>query len=139
MTKIRTKQELEAFYEQARRDRERRKALKRQETAFRALKRQRVDKLIKEREKAATEAQKQAVIQITIQRLRTPIPIYHSNQFERDLSEEDLYTTREELMEAEERGEGSINWDAFDKLIQETREMLNERKKDNKDSRKPML
>ena len=43
MTKIRTKQELEAFYEQARRDRERRKALKRQETALRALKRQRVD------------------------------------------------------------------------------------------------
>lgn len=124
MTKIRTKQELEAFYEQARRDRERRKALKRQETALRALKRQRVDKLIKEREKASQNEQKQAIIQITIQTLRTPIPIYHSNQFERDSAEEDLYTTREELMQAEERGEGSINWEAFDKLIQETRNML---------------
>ena len=124
MTKIRTKEELELFYQEARRAREQRKALKRQETALRALKRQRVDKLQAEREKAATEAQKQAVIQITIQRLRTPIPIYHSNQFERDLSEEDLYTTREELMEAEERGEGSINWDFWDYLTQKTRNML---------------
>lgn len=128
MTKIRTKEELEAYYAECKRAREQRKALKRQETALRALKRQRVDKLQAEREKAATEAQKQAIIQITIQRLRTPIPIYHSNGFERDSGEEDLYTTREELMEAEERREGSINWDAFDKLIQETREMLNERK-----------
>ena len=98
MTKLRTKQELEAFYEECRRQREQRKALKRQETALRALKRQRVDKLQAEREKAATEAQKQAVIQITIQTLRTPIPIYHSNQFERDSGADDLYLTRQELM-----------------------------------------
>lgn len=124
MTKLRTKQELEAYYAECKRAREQRKALKRQEMHLQALKRKRVDKLQAEREKAATEAQKQAVIQITIQRLRTPIPIYHSNQFERDSGEEDLYTTREELQEAEARGEGSINWDAFDKLIQETREML---------------
>ena len=121
MTKIRTKEELKAFYEQARRDREQRKALKRQEMHLQALKRKRVDKLQAEREKSAQKAQKQAVIQITIQRLRTPIPIYHSNQFERDLSEDDLYTTREDLQQAEKRGEGANNWDAFDKLIQETK------------------
>ena len=124
MTKIRTKEELELFYQEARRAREQRKALKRQETALRALKRQRVDKLIKEREKASQNEQKQAIIQITIQTLRTPIPIYHSNQFERDLGEDDLYTTREELMEAEERGEGSINWDFWDYLTEKTRNML---------------
>lgn len=124
MTKIRTKQELEAFYEECRRAREQRKALKRKETALQALKRKRADKLQADREKAATEAQKQAIIQITIQRLRTPIPIYHSNQFERDSAEDDIYLTREELQQAEERGEGAINWDAFDKLIQETRNML---------------
>lgn len=128
MTKIRTKQELEAYYAECKRAREQRKALKRQEMHLQALKRKRVDKLQAEREKAATEAQKQAVIQITIQRLRTPIPVYHSNQFERDLSEEDLYTTREELMEAEERGEGSINWSFWNYLTEQTREMLNERK-----------
>lgn len=128
MTKIRTKQELEAYYAECKRAREQRKALKRQETALRALKSQRVDKLIKEREKASQNEQKQAIIQITIQTLRTPIPIYHSNQFERDLSEDDLYTTREELQQAEERGEGSINWDFWDYLTEQTREMLNERK-----------
>lgn len=124
MTKLRTKQELEAYYAECKRQREQRKALKRQETALRALKRQRVDKLIKEREKTSQNEQKQAIIQITIQRLRTPIPIYHSNQFERDLSEEDLYTTREELMEAEERGEGAINWSFWDYLTEKTRNML---------------
>ena len=124
MTKLRTKQELEAFYDEARRQREQRKALKRQETALRALKRQRVDKLIKEREKASQNEQKQAIIQITIQTLRTPIPIYHSNQFERDSAEDDLYLTREELMEAEERGEGSINWDFWDYLTEQTRNMI---------------
>ena len=124
MTKIRTKEELEIFYDEARRQREQRKALKRQETALRALKRQRVDKLQAEREKSAQSAQKQAIIQITIQTLRTPIPIYHSNQFERDSAEDDLYLTREELMEAEERGEGSINWDFWDYLTEQTRNMI---------------
>lgn len=124
MTKLRTKEELEAYYAECKRAREQRKALKRQETALRALKRKRVDKLQAEREKAATEAQKQAIIQITIQTLRTPIPIYHSNQFERDSGEEDLYTTREELQEAEARGEGAINWDFWNYLTQKTRNML---------------
>ena len=109
MTKIRTKQELEAFYAEARRQREQRKALKRQEMHLQALKRKRVDKLQAEREKAATEAQKQAIIQITIQRLRTPIPIYHSNQFERDSAEDDLYLTREELKQAEETSRRQTN------------------------------
>lgn len=35
----------------------------------------------------------------------------------RETREDDLYQTREELMEAEERGEGRINWIVFDALI----------------------
>lgn len=35
------------------------------------------------------------------------------------------YTTREELKEAEERGEGKINWEAFDKLVAELKEKFN--------------
>lgn len=124
MTKIRTKEELEAFYEQARRDRERRKALKRKETALQALKRHRVDKLTKEREKASQMAKEQASIELMIQVLRTPISIYHSNQFERDLGEDDLYQTREELMEAEERGEGKINWTLWDIITEQARQLI---------------
>ena len=36
-----------------------------------------------------------------------------------------LYETREELMEAEKRGEGKLNWDFFDKLVKEVRKELN--------------
>ncbi len=128
MTKIRTKQELEAYYAECRQAREQRKLQEREKKRLQALKMKRVDKLQAEREKSAQKAQKQAIIQITIQTLRTPIPIYHSNQFERDSAEEDLYLTREELMQAEERGEGAINWSFWNYLTEKTRNMLNERK-----------
>ena len=36
-----------------------------------------------------------------------------------------LYETREELMEAEKRGEGKLNWEFFDKLVKEVRKELN--------------
>lgn len=45
--------------------------------------------------------------------------VYNTTDHERNPNEEDLYTTREELMEAEERGEGKIRWDVFDKLVEE--------------------
>ena len=36
-----------------------------------------------------------------------------------------LYETREELMEAEKRGEVELNWEFFDKLVKEVRKELN--------------
>ena len=36
----------------------------------------------------------------------------------------DVYETREELMEAEKRGEGKINWDYFDAAVKRVRDML---------------
>ena len=36
-----------------------------------------------------------------------------------------LYETREELMEAEKRGEGKLNWEFFDKLVKEVSKELN--------------
>lgn len=38
--------------------------------------------------------------------------------------EKDLYLTREELQEAEKRGEGKINWDKWDELIAKNREFM---------------
>ena len=38
--------------------------------------------------------------------------------------EKELYTTREELQEAEKRGEGKINWDKWDELIAKNREFM---------------
>lgn len=36
----------------------------------------------------------------------------------------DVYETREELMEAENRGEGKINWEYFDEAIKRVRDLL---------------
>ena len=37
----------------------------------------------------------------------------------------DIYETREELMEAEKRGEGKLNLEFFDKLVKEVKKELN--------------
>ena len=36
----------------------------------------------------------------------------------------DIYETREELMEAENRGEGKLNWDYFDAAVKRVRDLL---------------
>ena len=36
----------------------------------------------------------------------------------------DIYETREELMEAEKRGEGKLNWDYFDEAVKRVRDLL---------------
>ena len=36
----------------------------------------------------------------------------------------DVYETREELMEAEKRGEGKLNWDYFDEAVKRVRDLL---------------
>ena len=36
----------------------------------------------------------------------------------------DIYETREELMEAEKRGEGKINWDYFDAAVKRVRDII---------------
>ncbi len=44
-----------------------------------------------------------------------------TNHIEQEPNESDLYQTRQELQEAEERGEGKINWDVWDKVAKETK------------------
>ena len=122
--KIRTKEELEAFYEEARRAREQRKLQEREKKRLQALKMKRVKQLQAEREKAQEKAKEEEILEQRRQTLRTPIPIYNSNQFERDLGEDDLYTTRQQLQEAEARMEGEINWINWDKITKNTREKI---------------
>ena len=40
----------------------------------------------------------------------------------------DIYETREELMEAEKRGEGKINWDYFDSSVKRVRGIIDKMK-----------
>ena len=43
--------------------------------------------------------------------------VYNNKYILREIADEDLYTTRHELQEAEKRGEGKINWDIWNKLV----------------------
>ena len=36
----------------------------------------------------------------------------------------DIYETRDELLEAEKRGEGKLNWDYFDSAVKRVRDLL---------------
>lgn len=76
-----------------------------------AIKKALADIQSKEQKKAAQNAQKQPQIKIS----RT-LTIYNTRFIER-FTDDELYSSRQELMEAERRGEGRINWDVWDMLI----------------------
>ena len=40
----------------------------------------------------------------------------------------DIYETRDELMEAEKRGEGKLNWDYFDSAVKRVRDIIDKMK-----------
>lgn len=77
------------------------------------------DKLIKEQK----IEQQRAFKQLKIER---SISIYHSRYIEREASDCDLYTSRQELEEAEPN---VINWSLWDKLIDETKKSLKKHSK----------
>ena len=57
------------------------------------------------------------------------IQIYNTTQWiDRAPAEDELYLTREELKEAESRGEGKIRWNVWNTLVDNTREMLKKKK-----------
>lgn len=84
--------------------------------ASQSVKKALADKLSIKQEKVAQKAQKQHQTEFS----RT-ICIYNTKYIERYASDEDLYQTREELEDAEKRGEGKLNWKLLDKLIEQTK------------------
>lgn len=87
---------------------------KRQKAILREKKRKAREKAMKKEksQQKAKEAQFQAFY------------IYNDKYIERETAITDLYLSREELKEAEKRGEGSINWDKWDELIQKSKKKL---------------
>lgn len=89
------------------------------------------DELLKqaqEQEKKKKMEQLQALVKKTPQKpliqVSRHITIYHSNLIDREKPDEKLYTTREQLKEAEERGEGEINWNKWDEIVTKTKNKL---------------
>lgn len=50
--------------------------------------------------------------------------IYRTKFVERFIDDMDVYQTREEIIQAEQRGEGRINWNFFDYLVKQTKDLL---------------
>ena len=54
-----------------------------------------------------------------------PPNVYHSNLIEREPNDRDLFLTRKELQEWERENWQCINWEAWDRIVEETRQILN--------------
>lgn len=116
---LRTKEQLELLFLERKRINEKRKERerKRYKKASEAVK-----KALAKKHKQQTPTQPQSPFKCSLS-----ITIYGSNFIERFTDEEDLYQTREELMEAEDRFEGEINWELWDKLINKYRKWEDQR------------
>lgn len=109
---LRTKEQLQLLFSERKRINEKRKEreLKKQKERQERLKRFKDERLPTIFKKTQPVQNKQIKCSLSI-------TIYQSHLIERETAEEDLYQTREELMEAEDRGEGAINWELWDKLV----------------------
>ena len=122
---IRTKESLEKLFEASRlnslkrKQQEQLKYKKAQEAVKKALAKQQS----KKQEKTPQNGWKQPQIEFS-----SILTIYNTKYVERFAGDDDLYVTREQLKEAEARGEGKIHWDRFDELVNNTRKDLKKRK-----------
>lgn len=127
-----TNDKLQAMFQasRARKEKERQQHKKERQQQYQALcketdrllkealqdeKRKRMEQLYQLAEKCRQKAPKCTV---------TELYILDNRYIERDNDWMHLYKTREELRQAEERGEGKINWDVLDNLINDTRKQL---------------
>lgn len=129
---LRTQEKLQAMFQQSRerKEKEHQQKLKARQQQYRDLCKQ-TDRLLKEalqdekrkrmeQLKALAEKCRQKAPKCTV----TELYISGNRYIERDNDWMHYYQTREELKQAEERGEGKINWDVLDNLIKMTKEEL---------------
>ena len=125
---LRTPEKLKAMFQASRERKQKEKEQHKQErqqqyqllckTVNKALqdeKKQKMEQLYQLAEKCRQKAPKCTV---------TELYLSDNRYIEKDADWMHLYNTREELMEAEERGEGKINWTVWDRLITDTRKEL---------------
>jgi len=127
---LRTKESLQRMFQESR---EQQKKKKEQQSKLkleaRKKKYKEIDQILKKSlqdEKKKIMSNLQALLKKRSQNVRKLAPI-ELEEFQKknqlwETNESDLYQTREELQEAEKRGEGAINWDVWDKLIKEGNE-----------------
>lgn len=129
---LRTPERLKAMFQasKARKEKEHQQKLKARQQQYQALCKE-TDRLLKE----ALQDEKNKLMEQLYQlaekcRQKAPkctvteLYISGNRYIEKDNDWMHYYQTREELKQAEERGEGKINWDVLDKLINDTRKEL---------------
>lgn len=113
MAKIRTSEQLQQLFKE-------RKAIQQRKIEKQKLKYKKASEQIKKQlQKKKTIQENQETQKPSIQQHK--LTIYQSPLVERDTAEEDLYQTKEELMQWEDEHYQCIRWDVFDKLVQEFR------------------
>ena len=124
---IRTQEQLKAMFQQsrARKQKERQQHKQERQQQYRDLCKE-ADRLLKEAlqdEKRKRMEQLQALVKKTPQKplkcTVTEFYISNNRYIDKDNDWIHYYQTREELKQAEERGEGKINWTVWDRLITE--------------------
>jgi hypothetical protein len=124
MGRLRTSQELDEYFALQRAKRKRkeealqRAKIKRKEEALQCKKNKELDNTKEQEEKAARRLEKR------FYEAQRTIIIYHTRYVSKGFDDSELYNTREQLKEAEERYEGRINWNLWDKLTAETKQQF---------------
>lgn len=113
---IRTEEELKKLFELSRQSQQRKKEQQKQryKKASQDVKKALNRKQQREQKQSQPKPQKQVKITFSLS-------IYNTNLIERETAEEDLYQTREELQQWERENYPCINWDVWDRLVQEFR------------------
>lgn len=133
---LKTKESLQRMFNQSKqkqqRKTERQKRKKQYQREYQKKYRQQ-DQLLKKsfrEEKKKLMDNLYALIKKRSQEVRKPpsyeFKIYRTEFIERDTAEDDLYKTFNELMEAQERGEGKINVENWNNIVQLTKEQINQ-------------
>lgn len=141
MTKIRTSTQLNQLFNETRARREkklqeeRQKRLQQRQETYKQLCK-RADELIKQAQEEEKKKKMEYLSTLAPKRSQKLlkqeiryITVYNSNLIEREPNDRDLYLTRDELMEWEKENYKCINWDAFDEIVEQTKQMLNDDKK----------
>jgi len=124
MGRLRTSQELDEYFALQRAKRKRkeealqRAKIKRKEEAIQRKKNKELNNTKQQQQIAARRLEKR------FYEAQRTIIIYHTRYVSKGFDDSELYNTREQLKEAEERYEGRINWNLWDKLVEQTKKMI---------------
>ena len=113
---LRTDEQLKQLFDKIKLSQQRKKEREKQhyKKASQKVKKELDRKHIKEQKQSQPEPLKQV-------KMAFSLSIYNSSLIERESAEEDLYQTREELMNDTT---GKINWDVWDRLVKRLRNTL---------------